>query len=196
MAELNMCDQRRIATRSLLANLTGLALFMGCSTDPGRQARLSFDDLPELLAQIDAADDVQVFEGLPHEHMEPDLFQEELARSKTLEIDGHRFYADPVSIAPEKLEALRKALADASLYRAYLDPDSEKACGGFHPDWCLVVDKGTESFHFHFCFGCHDLAAFANGELQVLCEFNDLEAVTEMFEPMRTNRLEGVLSLQ
>src|SRR5262245_55718643 len=108
--------------RRLLPTLTSVALFTGCSFDATREARLSFDNLPELLAQIDAADDVQIFEGLPHQNMEPDLFQEELLRTKTLEIDGHRFYADPVSVAPERLAALQKAIADPSLYKAYSDP--------------------------------------------------------------------------
>jgi hypothetical protein len=182
--------------RRLLPTLTGVALLAGCSTDATREARLSFDDLPELLAQIDAADGVRVYEGLPHPNLEQDLFQEESARTKTLEIDGHRFYAVAVSVVPEKLAVLQKAVADPSLYEAYPDPDAEKACGGFHPDWCLVVDKGEESFHFHFCFGCHDLVVFEDGKMRMWCEFKDVEALVNLLQPLRTNRPKGVLTFQ
>jgi len=174
--------------RRLLPTLISVVLLTGCSTDATREARLSFDTLPELLAQIGAAKDVRVFEGLPDPSMEPDLFEKELARTKTIEIDGHPFYAEPVPALPEKLTALWEAIASPALYVAYADPDSEKACGGFHPDWCVVADKGGESLHFHFCFGCHDLAVFVNGQLQVWCEFDDVAALKQSFQPMRTNR--------
>src|SRR5262245_56731901 len=107
--------------RRFLPTLTSVVLLTGCSTDTTREARLSFDALPELLAQIGAAEDVRVFEGLPHPNMEPHIFEKELARTKTIEIDGHRFYAEPVPEAPEKLVVLSKAIANPSLYNAYSD---------------------------------------------------------------------------
>jgi hypothetical protein len=111
------------------------------------------------------------------------------ARAEIIGIDGHRFYKKPISIEADMLPTLRDLCASQSHYEPY----EAKACGKFHPDWCLVWTRGGESVNFHLCFGCHDLEACAQGKLLVYCCIA-LEPFAEALDKLQTNRPESTLT--
>ncbi|MBA3483412.1 MAG: hypothetical protein H0T51_16505 [Pirellulales bacterium] len=129
------------------------------------------------------SDKLTLYEGLPHPNS--DGFAKELKRSESIEIDGHRFYKTPVATSDETLESLRSLSVQQGLFKPF---EAAKACGGFHPDWCQVWTNGEKEVNVHFCFGCNEVAAFIDGERQMLCEKQDDNKFKELLDGLRTNR--------
>jgi len=121
----------------------------------------SFKLLPEFSRGIQGCDTLVVYEGLPHQMTEKDVFQREMARTKTVEIERHRFYAKPVPISAEAAEKLRKLYVKKG---TFAPSEGVKYCGGFHPDWCLQWTRGSQTWTVHLCFGCNEMMTFHGGK--------------------------------
>lgn len=114
-------------------------------------------DGDEMRKGLRAADELMVYEGLPHQTKEKELMESELAKSKTIRIHGYPFYLPPV--AAKKQAELKKILGDPRTYKKYTGP---KTCGGFHPDYAVFWNEGEVPKHILICFGCGE-ALFSDG---------------------------------
>jgi len=106
---------------------------------------------------IRRASSLTLFEGLPHQEREPDQLKNELATKKTVRIHDYPFYEQPLALAPEDLEPLRRLSAAAETYSSYAGP---KRCGGYHPDYGLAWKDGDSTYHLLICFGCQEMKLF------------------------------------
>jgi hypothetical protein len=169
--------------RSIIIAATSLFV-VGC-TDADERTANTFSYFPALAKHVQQANKLTLYEGLPHPTMDPDGFEKERNRTDTIGIDGHRFYKAPVAVSDETLESLRSLSVQQGLFKPF---QAAKACGGFHPDWCLVWTDAEKEVDVHFCFGCNEVAAFVDGERQMLCEMQNDEPFKELLDALRTNR--------
>jgi hypothetical protein len=121
----------------------------------------SFQLLPEFSRGIQACDKIALYEGLPHQLMEKEAFTREMARKKTIEIGGHRFYASPVVISNVTAAKLKRLYTAKGSFSATW---GIKYCGGFHPDWCIQWMQGRAVWTVHLCFGCGEMMTSHNGK--------------------------------
>jgi hypothetical protein len=105
-----------------------------------------------------------LYEGLPHQFVEHELFLRERNRKSVIESHGYLFYKRPLPLRAADAAAVREALLEASNYKPYSGP---KSCGGFHPDYQLVWGKGRAAREAQICFGCREIKLFNNTQTLV-----------------------------
>ena len=104
---------------------------------------------------VSAAKSLLVFEGLPHQSVEPVLLATELKRKDTTEIWNFPFYTP--SIEATNADDLRKLLSNPASLAVYAGP---KLCGGYHPDFCISWQAGKVKYYALICFGCHEIVLY------------------------------------
>ena len=132
---------------------------------------------------IRRASSLTLFEGLPHPMWESDRLENERATKKTILIHDFPFYARPLALAAEEVEPLRKLSSAAGSYASYM---GEKACGGYHPDYCLTWHDGTASYDLMICFGCAEMKLYGPGNYLIV-DLND-EAFETLLKKHRDQR--------
>ena len=158
----------------------GILLLASCSVSPIEQKRLAF------VAALKTADQPILYEGLPHQSYERELFQKELESKKTIVLGDFPFYEKPLSLSETDAKLLTSLLCD----RRCLTPSRRpKACGGFHPDFCLEWRRGDLVYHAQICFGCSDVYLI-EPEAKSFWELtNDYqEKLVAVLRPYRLNR--------
>jgi len=107
-------------------------------------------DFGPISHDIEIADSVTLYEGLPHQAEEKNLLERELATKKTILIASYPFYERLLHLADDEVEPLRRLSSDRN---NYVRP-AIVACGGFHPDDCLAWKAGETKRYLLICFGC------------------------------------------
>ena len=108
-------------------------------------------------ATVAAAKSLVVFEGLPHQRGEKELFATEAKRADIKKVLDYPFYTPSVSATNE--EELRKLLSSSA---AIAEFGGAKACGGYHPDYCISRKTTEATYYALICFGCGEIV-FYNG---------------------------------
>lgn len=129
----------------------------------------TFDLFDEFADAVSKAGSVTVFEGLPHEMLEKDLFDKEKATKPNIEIDGYSFYSSPMNVSDSDLKELKDLVTSSRTFQPYR---GGKACGGFHPDYGLAYQVGNGELTVLLCFGCGDMHSRYN-DLVIDCEMSD-----------------------
>lgn len=111
----------------------------------------SFRFLPEVSQFIQKAEEIWVFEGLPHQTWEPELLEREKATKKTIAIGAFPFYAEPVKPSPNKSTTLRTLLTGTN---GLMPMMRTPMCGGFHPDFAIRFRSGDKVCDVLICNGC------------------------------------------
>ena len=102
-----------------------------------------------------------VFEGLPRP-FEKELLATEIKRKDTKEILIYPFYTPGVDA--KNANDLRKLLSSAASIAVYGGP---KACGGFHPDYCISWQAGEVTYYALICFHCQEIV-FYDGKTSLI----------------------------
>jgi hypothetical protein len=135
----------RMRSRSGVFALTlAIASILACST--GKPPSLPSPD----------PDKIVLYEGLPHQFYEPKQLAEE-SKKPTITKGGFPFYKDPLPLKEADAKTLGVILANPDLFRPF---EGEKKCGGFHPDYAIVVSSKGEEITYLICFGCHEAKVF------------------------------------
>lgn len=157
---------------------------------PGSAAALetaqSYSYYESLAVGINRADDIEVFEGLPHELHERELYNSELEKKKTIEIAGYLFYASPIVLSKSDKKRLTDLYCTKETFVPYR---GVKMCGGYHPDWLVRWKKGEEEWIAHFCFGCHE-ATTIHGDESMYCDIWAIEPFEKLLNPYHQHRPE------
>src|SRR5215211_6479570 len=95
-----------------------------------------------------------LYEGLPHQAWEAELLKKELEAKETITVHGFPFYERPLPVAALDVEELRRLSAARESFSPYAGP---KACGGYHPDYCLSWKDGEVTYELLICFSCHEM---------------------------------------
>jgi hypothetical protein len=138
-----------------------------------------------LVAAIQKAKTVTVYEGLPHQLDERDLLAKELKDKKTVKRHGFPFYAE--AITPKEGVA-KELIALCGDQKSFLRYRRLKKCGGFHPDWLVEFDDGAQKVSVLVCFGCGEARLYGPKN----DAFSDLGAgakkLTETLAALQKNR--------
>ena len=163
-----------LSTRSdrfLLAAYISMSLFLflaGCdSTDPSSvigQITLATNSSQSLIATIQHADQIFVYEGLPHPTREQKLFNKELQRSDVRRIAGFPFYSSKFTTNGKQTAKLKAAIGDVKMYDKRTGEPLD--CGPFHPDFAISWVHKTKQYHALFCFTCNQVRVFGEGRQQ------------------------------
>jgi len=156
----------RLASLSLLVVsliLAGALFYRGSLSN----SRLGPTDAARLLPLLDGIgkSSLVLYEGLPHQSVEHETFQRELASQETIRVDEYPFYARPLPVEAGDMEPLRQLSKTASNFATVT---VGKACGGFHPDYCLEWTLGNTTYHYLVCLGCAEVAIHGSDELLFL----------------------------
>lgn len=125
--------------------LAGLGLFFSWPSGP-----------PEGLT-IRQAETLTLYEGLPHQNDERELFASEKKTKSTIELHGFPFYSETLTLKPGDVDNLKATLGDSQSYRP---PLLDKKCGGFHPDFAVGWTVADTQYICLVCFGCYELRLY------------------------------------
>src|SRR5262249_17395095 len=139
-----------------------------------------------LAAAVRKADRMALYEGLPHQESEKDLFARELGTKKTVQFHEFPFYAEALSLKEEDAKRLSDLFCDAESFNRY---SSGKKCDEFHPDYCIEWQVGDDTYRALICFGCHEMKAYGPN-LVLLCDIRSdpYKAFKKVLESYRKNR--------
>ncbi len=131
-------------------------------------------------------DRITLYEGLPHQGYQPKKLAEEM-KKPTIEKGGFPFYRDPLALKDADAKALGAILANRDTFQPF---GGEKKCGGFHPDYALVVLSKGEEVTYLICFGCGEVTVYGSGRSETRYDLS-LDARTrlgEILKPYWKNR--------
>jgi hypothetical protein len=176
-----------------LAVLTASIVIAGCSGPRDstghrslRQTDTNFDSHEVFVAAIKTASKIVLYEGLPHQAFDHDLLREELKSKETVTLDEFPFYAETFEWKPGDAEKVTSVFQSPKSFNPFL---GEKLCGGFHPDYCIEWQVGSEVYRAQICFGCHEIKVYGP-ELLVHCDISKqgYEQLKEILGPYQKNR--------
>lgn len=150
----------------------------------------SFPEYEAFTAQLAGADEMILYEGLPHQDAEPDVLQAELARSDVVKMHDWPFYEEPLPLTVADAEMLMAILQDTDGF--WKRPkDAATACTGFHPDYCIEWKKGEKKYRILVCFGCGEFECYGLTE-PVYCwmKTETRKSLASVSKPYRQNRPE------
>ncbi len=168
------CLPERFGLGLILALVTVLGVMIGAQIWKNRilteDTSIDYNKFyPPLAAQIKQAQSVVLYEGLPHQIFEKDSLDRELDTKQTVEIHQYPFYREPLPLTKEDATTLITLFCDGKTIKpdsAYVsmgyrtqNPDGSfttagRACGGFHPDYCIEWHVNGKQFYMQVCFGC------------------------------------------
>jgi len=162
-----------------------LAIALGCSKSPEDELVSSFQNFDELAAAVNRVDSPKVYEGLPNNYWEPEQYASERKSKPVITIQDFDFYEPAISATPESLSQLHDLLTSKSLFEPFR---GGKACGGFHPDWCLTWIDGPHRYTIFLCFGCGEMRGFKDGKRIIVCDIPDKAPFESLLNPLHVNR--------
>src|SRR5262245_61259592 len=96
-------------------------------------------------AAVRKADVVALYEGLPHQMFEEQLLAEELHTKQTIRLQGYPFYQEPLPLKEADAKQLTELFCNPRSFRPIRATGIYvKACGGFHPDYCIEWRNGDK----------------------------------------------------
>jgi hypothetical protein len=99
---------------------------------------------------------ITVYEGLPHPFYEAAKLAEE-SKKPTIQRGGFLFYRDPLALSEPDSQAIGTILANPRTFQPF---SGEKKCGGFHPDYAVVLSAKGEEITDLICFGCGEAKVY------------------------------------
>src|SRR5262245_14360802 len=108
---------------SLIVGRGGFGMHTG---DSGGRTAEEFVDLKLFDGPPGIPDRVLLYEGLPHQEGEWEVFRVERGRADTMELDGFPFYTELLPLRPEDAAELTALLSDHRSFRPYR---GGKRCG-------------------------------------------------------------------
>jgi hypothetical protein len=138
-------------------------------------------------------DKIVLYEGLPHQGYEAKRFDEE-SKKPTIAKGGFFFYKEPLALQEADAKALGRTLANPDTFSPFR---GEKKCGGFHPDYAVVVSSKGEEFTYLICFGCGEAKIYRPDRSQTRYDLGhdsanpSLSAILKPYQKNRPMPIEG-----
>jgi hypothetical protein len=172
-----------------LALMLAICSFLqGCGGLMGKD-RDAFRPISSAIARASSA---TLYEGLPHQNSEPDSLKQELDTKQTIQIREFPFYERPLPITDADIKILRQLATVSGNFSSY-PKGVAKACGGFHPDYCVAWKDGDATYEMLICFGCRE-AMFYGPTQKLLVEirsktFERFMATLQQYRDQRPDTL-------
>ena len=134
-----------------------------------------YDSGPHVYDSIRHADQVTLYEGLPHQNSEAKAFKNELKTKQTIQLSGFPFYPQPLVMKNGEVDTLRELLGDRSTYYPFSTARNAghlvKACGGFHPDYAVEWLFKGQIYRGLICLGCSEVRFYDPAGQSFLYDF-------------------------
>jgi hypothetical protein len=150
----------------------------------GTKVGTDFEANKSLFAAIRAADQLLLYEGLPHQSEEQASFEAEYRNKPTVRLQGFRFYRTPLAVSASDEVTLKAVLGDEGSYREWKGP---RLCGAFHPDYLAEWQVGGRSYQFLICFGCGEVKVYGPGS-SLRCYLAESGKLYGVLDKYRKNR--------
>lgn len=137
-----------------------------------------------IAAQVASSPKLVLYEGLPHERVDPDDFRSALKTKPTIKIGKRFFYERPLEVPPEAVASLRSLCASTDSFRPWRPG---KLCMGFHPDFAMQWINGESTDSFLICFGCWEMQ-IDSPRGRLMMDLNDHKAFLRILKPLRRER--------
>lgn len=165
----------------------------GCDRDRDTPAGVAARPIAAITNSVREAPSLTLFEGLPHQMLEENLFNNEMSRKRTVQLHGFAFYEQTQAVESQD-ESKLKALLSSGQALIPHPPNVYvmKQCGGFHPDYAVRWTVKGQVYDVLFCFGCEEAKAYgADGE--VPCDISEaaLKELRSILTPYRRERPTG-----
>lgn len=144
----------------LLAGIAGAVYSLPrllSTRDPDDSAGTDFSLLAPFQAGVAKAQVLVLHEGLPNAFGHQRELDHELATKPTERLHGWPFYQETLPVAEADARALRAVVVAAD---SFIPFRGHKACGGFHPDYCVEWRDGTEVYRVLVCFSCGEVKCY------------------------------------
>jgi len=146
----------------------------------------NFRNLSKLTSAVQNADSVVLYEGLPHQHNEQNLFEQELKGKKTVQIHGYPFYEEQLPVKDADAKKLLDLYCNPASFGPWM---GEKKCGGYHPDYCIEWHVGQDVYQALICLGCCEVKSYGpKAELYCDIESDALTEFKTILKPYQKNR--------
>ena len=164
----------------LVLALLLMPFVVGGCTDEGAER----SSLEKISQAVRISESLTVYEGLPHQTWEAEALAREKKTKKTVQIGGFPFYQELLEISPADQAKLKEICSSPGAFTPWA---GAKACGGFHPDYCLVWKKGEQTCALLICFGCGEMMAVADRRVEVsdMAVESELRAILENYRKNR-----------
>jgi hypothetical protein len=144
------------------------------------------ENLPAFTDAVRRADKLVLYEGLPHQESEEELMKAERRTKAVQELNGYYFYSATLDLKAEDGKRLSEILSNPATFEPYRD---NKKCDGFHPDYAVEYQLGTDKYRALLCFGCHEVKLIGPGmNSRHDLEYHAYEALKETLKDYRKNR--------
>jgi hypothetical protein len=134
-----------------------------------------------------AAEEIVIYEGLPHPYEEEELLRVESKRKDIVKLahSDEAFYTPAVEAV--NAEALLKLLSGPDGIRV----NQPKKCG-FHSDYCIQFKHQDTTYRAFVCFGCGELMVM-QGDSGATFAFNDeeLKKLLAVYEKKRPKKVKA-----
>lgn len=137
-----------------------LSSFQGMTTDEKTyfaeqeaKAKQVFLEYLDIVNKVKTSD-VFIYEGLPHNRLEHEVYKSEKQRKHLIKIGNFLFYDIKNGLKDEEAKEILSILLNPENFKPYIGP---KLCGGFHPDYDIKIITQVGYYHFQVCFGCHEI---------------------------------------
>ncbi len=162
----------KLIIHSLALLLVSLPLvFTGCVSSPSSSIT------------INSAQQVFVYEGLPHPLREAELLAQEKLRSDIVMIAGYPFYEPSVKADQIQEKRIKELLGNGRNFYV----GEPKDCGPFHPDFSVEwMDNGSK-YQILTCFGCNEVMVVSSSSKETydFKRFPELEEILRAFSSKR-----------
>lgn len=147
--------------------------------------------------KIKQATQVRLYEGLPHQVNERKLWEQEMKTGKSMTLHDFPFYQEMLPLKSDDATRLTALFGDEKAIQPYQGveklPDGRlvvagRACGGFHPDYCIEWIAQGATYQLLVCFGCGEARCY--GPKRVLWFDFDRPAFDSVLGKYRKNRPE------
>ena len=125
----------------------------------------SFNRLEAVLAGIEPKVNVEIYRGIPRPKS-PQASAAVDEQAKLIRRFYQAFYQKPVSIDGDLQRSLVEVLSNIETYSQF---KGFKLCGGFHPDFAVVVKSEEVTVEFQICLTCHEMKIFRN-RVEIYCD--------------------------
>lgn len=154
--------------------------------EPPKPVSKNFAQLPSILKELPKSGQVALYEGLPSEFWEPQLWENEANQKRTIGLHGYLFYDERLVPQESDLKQLTSLLTDPRSFQRYR---GTKACGGYHPDYCVEWKHGDATTRALICLECAEVQFFAR-QKELYCDLSPEanQRLTEWLSSYRRNR--------
>ena len=131
------------------------------------------------------ADDLFVYEGLPHPGRENPSFEKERKRDDVTHIDGHWFYDPKGKATGDKRDQMMNLLFDESGFSVPDPKFPPKDCGPFHPDYAIAWKSEGEENYLMICYTCGEAKLIREGKVTTYDVHSNWQEVLSEFQSKR-----------